>query len=223
MKNYIVRKILGDLQLEAINQILLTCEWQDGLKTTTNSSHMVKKNFESFNSDLSEIIMTSIDKDLSFHSYVVPKRSNQVILSKMSEGCYYKVHHDSPENGNFSTTVFLNNADEYGGGELVLYLDGKEVEFKLDAGYAITYPTGILHKVNEVQWGNRIVSVFWTHTYIKDDFIRDIYGELYDLRLLVEKTIPSTIDDKDSMLENYYNDPIFKFKSITDKILRKYL
>ena len=37
----------------------------------------------------------------------------------------------------YSTTVFLNNPDEYDGGELSLYIDGK-ISFKLNAGHAIT-------------------------------------------------------------------------------------
>ena len=50
--------------------------------------------------------------------------------------------------------------------------------FKPPAGTAITYNTGILHRVNEVTSGERTVAVFWTKSIFDDPFYRDVFREL---------------------------------------------
>jgi PKHD-type hydroxylase len=219
MKNYIVRKVLNDSEVVKIRQILSICEWVDGLNTG-GGSYKIKKNLETFNSEINQIIMNSMDRDLLFHSFTCPKTSNSCIISKIDNGGYYRPHRDSPENGNFSTTVFLNDSDEYDGGELILYIDGEEKKFKLNAGEAITYQTGLMHEVSEVTRGQRIVSVFWTFTHIKDNFMREIYTELLELNQLIDKMISKPLDNK--TIEDFNNDPTFICRCLSDKILRKY-
>lgn len=137
----------------------------------------------------------------------------------MMTGGYYHVHHDSYENGDYSTTVFLNEPDEYEGGELCLFIDNEEVSIKLNAGEAVTYPTGIFHKVNEVTSGERIVAVFWTHTTLKDRFMREVYSDVNKILDLLAKH-----DSKKDVktLKEASNDPYFIAKGLLYKINRHF-
>lgn len=224
MDNYIVRKLLNDESLLQIQEILKNIdddEWVNGLETVFGYKKGLKENIELSSSsqnkaDISSIIMENFDNDSLFCSFCCPYQSGQCLISKTSSGGFYRPHTDYGTNGHFSTTVFLNSPEEYEGGELSLLINGEELNFKLNAGMAITYSTGIMHQVKEVTSGNRIVAVTWTKSHIKDPFIRDIYCGLCKLI----DTLPS-----ESTPVNFYDascSPAFISNELKNKILRRY-
>lgn len=223
MDNYIVRKLLNDDSLIEIKELLQDVddsEWVNGLKSTSGMSEERKLNMEldslsQKRIDISSIIMKNFDRDFLFSWFCCPFQSGHCIISKTSSGGYYKPHSDLGTNGHFSTTLFLNSPEEYEGGELSLYIDGQEVNFKLDAGMAITYSTGIMHQVKKVTSGNRIVAVTWTKSHIKDPFVRDIYFNLCKLRSLLPGDFSDNFNDAS-------NSPTFIVEEIKNKILRRY-
>lgn len=223
MTNYIIRKLLNDESLSEINYILQRLNWIDGLVSFAQSDHKIKNNLESSDPRINNIIMSALDSDKSFFDFVVPKRSGSCILSKMQENCYYNTHHDNPSNGNFSTTVFLNDPKEYDGGELCFLIDNKELKFKLNAGDAITYKTGIPHRVNKIIRGERNVAVFWTKSYINDEFMREIYHDISKVKNLLRKDDYKENCDYSENLEECMNSPYFIMNNITSSILRKYI
>lgn len=221
MKNYIIRKVLSEEKIIKIKSILSEVEWYDGLNTTVGGmSKDIKNNLECTNDRINTLVMDSIDSDLMFHNYTVPKSSNTVSISKMNSGGYYKTHTDMFYLGDFSTTIFFSNPDEYDGGELCLLIDDKEHRFKLNSGEAITYPTGTVHRVNEVRKGTRLALVFWTTSWIKDDFIREIYTNIANLNKMMEKY--DNIEDYDNVKTAYEN-PFFLTSQIKNNISRKYM
>ena len=151
--NYVIRRILDDAQVDEIKSILESESddmWLDGL-VSGGGSETNKKNFEFSRQNSSyqrvrNIVMSSLDSDLAFNNFTFAKTSSPIIISKYLEGGYYNVHHDSVYDYNFSTTVFLDDPNSYDGGELCLFINGEERKFKLPAGCAITYETGIFHK-----------------------------------------------------------------------------
>lgn len=224
MDNYIVRKLLSDESLLQIQEILKNVddgEWVSGLETAVGYREGVKSNMELHSSSeigttINSIIMENFDKDPLFWRFCCPLQSGCCLISKTSSGGYYRPHNDYGLNGHFSTTVFLNHPEEYDGGELSLFMNGEELNFKLDAGMAITYSTGIMHQVKEVTSGNRIVAVTWTKSHIKDPFIRDIYCGLCKLIDI----LPS-----ESTESNFYDaslSPSFILNELKNKILRRY-
>lgn len=99
------------------------------------------------------------------------------IYSVMDKGDFYKPHIDDPQGtGMFSTTLFLDDADTYEGGELEIYINGKVESFKLNAGQCITYETGLPHQVKPVTSGTRRVIVFWAKATSTD------FNQIYKLR-----------------------------------------
>lgn len=225
MNDFYVRKILNDDQLNEIKNVLTIANsnnsWIDGLNSG-GGIRSVKNNLELSDFNLlkiiNDLIMKSLDLDSEFISFAVPKSTNLNIISKTTSGSYYNPHLDNWNNGDYSTTVFLNDPKDYQGGELCLLINGEEVMFKLDPGWGITYSTGIIHRVNRVVSGSRYVSVFWTESLIRDDFIRYIYTELSRIERVVntEKSIHL------STCMSASKDPGFCINNLKHQLLRKF-
>ena len=94
--------------------------------------------------------------------------------SEYPEGGHYDWHTDqflmpvNEEVRKISMTLFLNDPDEYEGGELLLRQGTEIREIKLPAGWAFTYPTGTEHKVNKIISGERRVAVWWTTSTLRN-------------------------------------------------------
>jgi len=89
-----------------------------------------------------------------------------------------------------STTVFLNEPDEYEGGEIVIRTATGSQQIKLSAGDAITYPSGSLHHVAEVTKGTRLVAVTWAQSMIRDADKRELLFNLHKTRESLQKKYP---------------------------------
>ena len=228
MKNYYVRKILDENNLKLIKDLIKDSNekqlWTDGHMSAVGDYKKSQKiNFEMVDClelrRIHEIIMNSLDCDIKFKNFTAAKSTNLNIVSKTPPGGFYQPHIDNWNNGDYSTTVFLNDPDEYVGGELCLYIDGEEeTKIKLDAGWGITYSTGTIHRVNKVIAGTRYVSVFWTQSLLQDPFIRHIYGELGNV-------LNNMILDYSVHLNNCksaYDDPVFKLDALRSEMLRRY-
>ncbi|WP_420141834.1 Fe2+-dependent dioxygenase [Sphingomonas sp.] len=74
-----------------------------------------------------------------------------------------------------SATLFLNDPDEYDGGELIA--EGSP-PVKLPAGDLILYPATTVHRVTPVTRGERIASFFWIQSMIRDGAARALLLDL---------------------------------------------
>lgn len=68
-----------------------------------------------------------------------------------------------------SCTLFLSEAQDYAGGELVIESAGHEQAYKLAAGDLLVYPASTVHRVNPVTQGERIASFFWVESMVRAD------------------------------------------------------
>ena len=139
------RQIIPTEECNYIENILKssTCEWRDGILSVKIINEKfdwsdIKKVDETFNNDLFKIIMNRLDDDGEFRAMTCPKNTKNAIFSRISEGGYYKVHVDGMFTGHYSTTVFLNDPEEYEGGELQLLIDGEVHDIKLKKGWHTT-------------------------------------------------------------------------------------
>ena len=138
------------------------------------------------------------------------------MVTKTFVGGYYLPHIDSASLGHYSTTVFLS--DDYVGGELELYVNGKTELIKLPIGHAVTYKTGIPHRVRTVTSGNRYVGVTWSTSRFADDSHRDLYSDL----LRAKRNMSSEKDNTFDIMEDWVNDPYCIVDSLLVKIARLY-
>jgi PKHD-type hydroxylase len=229
MKTHYIRQILTEDQVTEVKQYLKNAEennnWIDGVSSTHGMSKSIKNNFEISDFELSkkinDKIMFALDSDPNFLNFTAAKSTNVNIISRYESGDQYNTHIDDWGNGDYSTTIFLSDPKTYIGGELCLYYGGlEEIKIKLDAGWAITYHTGTLHRVNRVVSGIRYASVFWTKSLISDPFIRNIYSELGNIQESLLNFDLSPIHHTDCMAVS--RDPLLSINNLKTEILRRY-
>lgn len=129
---------------------------------------------------------------------------------KYEEGMDYEWHVDEVTIygiiTDYSITCFLT--DDYDGGELVINHNGNDVNYKLPAGKALIYPTGLLHKVNPVKSGERIVVVGWMESLLRNSFIRE---HLTNYTMLVSE-----------LVKQNNNETVLKLEQLRINLLREY-
>ena len=219
------RQLIPTKECNYIENIIKSpsCEWRDGLQSVKMINEKfdwteIKKVNETFNDDIFKIIMNNIDADGEFIAMTCPRSTSNSIFSRITKGGYYKAHIDDMFTGHYSTTVFLNDPDEYKGGELQLLIDGETHDIKLKKGWAVTYSTGIPHQVKKVMSGKRYVSVFWTTSRIPDIVDRELYYELSK----IEKSLKTSYVTYDNV-GNFINDPLNRIVTLKNSLVQKYL
>jgi|14BtaG_2_1085337.scaffolds.fasta_scaffold18566_4 PKHD-type hydroxylase len=217
-------KFISEDSLPSIRSWIDTQEWKDGLDSLIwvrdSDAHQLKTNFETKDTIPDHLFWSHVDSNSLFFKFTCPKSSSTPLCTVTRTGGYYKPHFDKVTIGQFSTTIFLTDPDEYEGGELVLWIDGREVFFKPKAGEGVTYETGIGHRVNPVTKGERLALVFWTHSHWAnlEDFDKWKYYSAITSFCDTDKD-DNTVDNLYKFYNNTYN--IHRLKS--NHIFRKYI
>lgn len=181
-----IRNLLTEGELAEIQSLIPELDWVDGRTSLAVDSKVKKSNYESTGSgfayvEIRDIILSALERDKEFSFSMVESANSDIIISKTPVGGYYKPHHDH-WGADYSTTLFLN--DNYDGGHLCI----EDSKYKLAAGEAISYPTGLIHSVEEVTGGDRIVAVFWTESTFMDEALRSIGSDLLKILDILETT-----------------------------------
>ena len=95
-----------------------------------------------------------------------------------------------PMRADISLTVFLNEPEEYDGGELILNSRVNPQPIKLPARNAIVYPTGEFHRVDPVTSGVRSMAIAWVQSIIIDVHQRQILTDIWTAMDGVLKLMP---------------------------------
>lgn len=222
LNNYVVSKFLNDDDIKQIEKTIKSSEaWKlNEVNIGDDTSQLLLR--QSYFTDeqlLINIHGQLIDKsrnNLLFYDYCVPSKSRNTYISKMKVGDFQRIYNESQLVEDYKTVVFLNEPNEYEGGELVLFVNNQEVSFKLPKGFAVTYKTGVLCKINEVTAGERLTAVFSTDSMFKDLNIREIFSKL---------TYLSSILEAKPYVENFEEatqDPQYILNEIQDLVLYNY-
>ena len=213
--NYLTHQLLNHEELELLKNELNKNKslWEDGKKTAGTFAAKVKNNLQlKKDSDLSNrfssFISKKISRDSLIKSFALPKNIHGIMFTKSTKGMRYGRHLDnafmSSGRADLSFTIFLSRKKQYEGGELFIETLNSEKEFKLDEGEIIIYPSTYLHRVKEVNKGERIVCVGWIESYIKSIEEREY---LFDMdagaRSLLAKYGRS--DELDLIFKSYSN------------------
>ena len=187
--------------------------WEDGKKTAGSHAAKVKNNLQLdrnsvISQNLSKLIIDKILSNALIKSFSLPKNIHGIMFTKASEGMEYGRHIDNPfmssGRSDLSFTIFINQKDNYRGGELVIENINSENKFKLNAGEILIYPSTYLHSVKKITSGERIVCVGWIESYVKSIEEREY---LFDLdagaRSLLSKHGRS--DELDLIFKSYSN------------------
>ena len=162
-------------------RLMIANDWVDGKAASTKGSQ-VKRNLQlNFGTEqytnLSTEIIKLIESDNMINNYSFPSKIFNVLFTRTGAGMFYGPHIDSPYlpagRRDLSFTIFLNEKQNYKGGELILYISPERKQIKLNPGEMIIYPTKYLHEVKEVTEGERLVCVGWIESQIPRDEDRE--------------------------------------------------
>ena len=165
-----------------VRQMVEGSDFVDGMQTAGGSVALAKRNEElSAGSDTARAINDEIKGHLArsndFQVIALPRALSNLLVSRYTPGMHYGDHTDNAILGgrmrsDMSLTIFLKNPDDYDGGELALNTDIRPERYKLPAGHCVLYPTYLLHRVEPVTRGERMVAVGWVQSMVRDPFRR---------------------------------------------------
>lgn len=188
----------------------------DGRKTAGRRAKRVKNNqqLDAGSDDLTEaqtIILTALNRNPTFRRLAVPKRIAPPLISRYGTGMSYGLHVDDAMmsggtlRSDISLTVFLNDPDQYEGGELIIHSGGSAgTMVKGKAGSAVIYAANTLHRVAEVTSGERRVAVSWCQSLVRGAEQRAILADMAKVRDLLFSTAPDA-EETDAAARSYSN------------------
>jgi PKHD-type hydroxylase len=197
-----IPKVLTGDQLAEINRLMESARFVDGRLSAGKAARRVKNNLEMAESpdlmnSLNNLVMGAVVRNPVYQSAALPLKAATPFYAKYGPGQTYGDHVDDPIMGapqryrtDISMTVFLNEPDDYEGGELVIHTAFGQQRTKLPAGDAIMYPSGSLHHVAEVTQGERRVAVTWIQSMIRSPEQRELLYNLHQARDILLRDQP---------------------------------
>lgn len=186
-----IREILDQHQLATVHRLIATGGFQDGSVSAGMAARRVKHNDElaldpAQMRDLNNLVMGRLVEHPVYRSAAMPLKIAAPYYARYTTGMSYGDHVDDPIMGqgselyrsDVSVTIFLNNPDDYDGGELVIQTAFGEQQVKLPAGDAVIYPSSSLHHVAEVSRGERLVAVSWIQSLVREPEKRALLHEM---------------------------------------------
>lgn len=199
-----LKHVLNATQLENVRRTLARAEFIDGKFSAGKVARAVKNNEElKANAQLLELlnneVMGSLVKHTVYQAAALPQRVASPFYARYTPGMRYGDHVDDPIMGSqgqlyrtdISITIFLNQPEEYEGGELVINTSYGQNKVKLKAGDAVMYPSSSLHHVAEVTKGERLVAVTWIQSMVRDPARRELLYTLYQAKEQLLETAPN--------------------------------
>jgi PKHD-type hydroxylase len=190
-----IPNVLDAAKLANIRAMLEKVTFVDGKHSAGQAAERVKNNLEMQQGTqqaeyLDHLLMGSLAENSLFRSGALPYRVAQPVFARYAPGMRYGDHVDDPIMGtgpakfrtDVSITVFLNEPEEYEGGELVINTTYGEKQVKLAAGSAVMYPSASVHRVAEVTRGERLAAIVWLQSMVRDAAQRELLFELDQAR-----------------------------------------
>ena len=184
--------ILGRDELARIRAALDASDWTDGRETVGVQGARVKRNEQlpetsPLRAELARIVLAALARSPLYFAAALPLKTLTPRFNRYRDGGEYGFHVDgavmrSGDGGHvrsdISCTLFLNDPEEYDGGELIVSDTYGEHEVKLPAGDLILYPSSSLHRVAPVTRGARLASFLWVQSMVRDDARRAMLFEM---------------------------------------------
>ncbi|MBK19135.1 MAG: Fe2+-dependent dioxygenase [Rhodospirillaceae bacterium] len=194
-----IPELLSPEEAARLRALARNAEFESGTATAGKKIHDIKNNLQMKEGsaglqEVHQILGAALKANELFQSVALPKVIFPPTLSRYNDGMTYGNHVDAAIMGNMrvdiSITIFLNDPESYDGGALMLDSGAGDQEVKLPAGHAVTYPTGVFHRVSPVTRGERLAAVTWIQSAVRSAEQRAV---LHDLRTVID-----TINDEET-------------------------
>jgi len=203
-----IAKVLNEEQLATARASLNSeaAPWVDGRVTAGHQGAPVKNNRQLDEAspmarELGNFILAQLERNALFISALLPNRVYPPMFNRYGAGMHFGTHVDgsvrmipsSPHKlrTDLSATLFLAAPEAYDGGELVVESDFGAQSAKFAAGDMIVYSSTLRHRVNAVTRGERLASVFWVQSLIRDDAQR---AQLFELDGTIQRLTQTGAD-----------------------------
>jgi PKHD-type hydroxylase len=181
-------QVLTAAQVEELRAIAAAANFVDG--RISNPHSKVKQNLqlhdEAAYQRSSQILMQAMMAHEDFRNFAFPVAMLPPMMCRYTGDMRYGAHADAAFlqlgdmglRSDLSATIFLADPGSYEGGALKIRLGTRSQSFKGGAGSAIVYPSDMLHEVEPVTSGERLVAITFIQSRIADNARRET---LYDL------------------------------------------
>ena len=203
-----IQNLLNEEQLATVRASLNSGQapWVDGRVSAGHQGAPVKNNQQLEEAspmarELGNFILAQLERNALFISAVLPNKVYPPMFNRYGEGMQFGTHVDGsvrmiPGSAqklrtDLSATLFLSAPQAYDGGELVIESDFGSRTAKLAAGDLIVYSSTSRHRVTAVTRGQRLASVFWIQSLIRDDAQRT---QLFELDGTIQRLTQSGAD-----------------------------
>lgn len=186
-----ITNLLSETEVDDIRSLFKSGAFDDGRLTAYSAAKEVKSNLQlnpqtQEHLAIQQNILAALNRNTLFRNAVLPHSIHPFVISNYKPGMHYGWHVDSPVMGNMirtdvALTIFLNDPEEYDGGELELQTANGNILYKLNKGDAICYPCTQVHRVREVTRGERNVAVSWVQSLVKETVYRKMLFEIFQV------------------------------------------
>ena len=181
-------EILSAAQVSELRGIAASARFVDGRISNPHST--VKENLqlhdEAAYNRSSQILTKALYANEEFQNFAFPVAMLPPMMARYTSEMRYGAHADAAFlqlggaslRSDLSCTIFLSDPASYEGGALTISLGSRTAAFKGAPGTAVVYPSDMLHEVERVTSGERLVAITFIQSRIADNFRREL---LYDL------------------------------------------
>lgn len=187
----ILQAVLGSEDLLRVRAEFGDVAWSPGKRTAGPAARAVKENLQASadhprTQALERFVREALERHPLFEIAARPLRFSRLMFSRYEPGMAYGLHTDDALIGSgagrlrsdLAFTLFLSESAFYEGGALVVESALGEQEIRLEAGDAVLYPAGSVHRVAPVMSGVRFAAVGWVQSVIADAGQRELLFEL---------------------------------------------
>ena len=187
-------EVLSAAQVKELRAIAASANFVDG--RISNPHSKVKQNLqlhdEAAYNRSSQIMTQALYANEAFQNFAFPVAMLPPMMCRYTSAMRYGAHADAAflQLGNMalrsdlSCTLFLSDPATYEGGALAVRLGSRTERFKGAAGTAIVYPSDMLHEVEPVTSGERLVAITFIQSRIADTSRRELLYELNEVAAL---------------------------------------
>ena len=185
--------VLMSEELRHWREMLEQAAWHDGRYTAGHVAARAKDNQQLAQDDplaaqLGSLVLDRLSKLPRFLAAALPLKVLPPRFNRYAGAGSYGDHVDNaifsvpgtPHRirGDLSATLFLSDADQYDGGELIIRGAFAQHRVKLPAGHMLLYPASTLHQVTPVTRGVRLAAFFWIQSLVREENRRAMLLEL---------------------------------------------
>lgn len=190
--------LTGDA-LQRCRSLLANAQWADGRVTAGSQAAQVKNNRQLPEDDpvgieLRGIVLGALSSCAQFFTAALPRQIYPPLFNRYggSQNAFgnhvdnaVRTHPPTARHvrTDLSFTLFLNDPEEYDGGELVIEDGLQGTRVKLPAGQLVLYPSYSVHRVEAVTRGERLACFSWVESMVRETERRELLYEL-DLSII---------------------------------------